>query len=51
MQSKCHKLPFPISETVINEPFALVHSDLWGPAPVKSVNGFMYYISFIDAAT
>ncbi|KAJ3997074.1 hypothetical protein F5050DRAFT_1555018, partial [Lentinula boryana] len=25
-----------------------VHSDLWGPAPVQSLRGKRYYISFID---
>ena len=25
-----------------------VHSDLWGPAPVKSINQKKYYVSFTD---
>lgn len=29
----------------------LVHSDLWGPAPVKSLGGSKYYMTFIDDST
>jgi hypothetical protein len=25
-----------------------VHSDLWGPAPVESINHKRYYVSFTD---
>lgn len=28
--------------------FDLVHSDLWGPAPIPSPAGFTYYILFLD---
>jgi hypothetical protein len=31
-------------------PLELIHSDVWGPTPV-SVNGYKYYISFIDDFT
>lgn len=27
---------------------ALVHSDLWGPSPIISRNGCLYYVSFVD---
>jgi hypothetical protein len=26
----------------------LVHTDLWGPAPVAFLGGLRYYITFID---
>ena len=46
--SKAHKLPYSLSESVVNSPLELVHSDLWGPSPVTSRNGFRYYVSFVD---
>lgn len=29
-------------------PFALVHSDVWGPSPVTSKTGFKYFVTFVD---
>uniref|UniRef100_A0A803Q5I3 GAG-pre-integrase domain-containing protein n=1 Tax=Cannabis sativa TaxID=3483 RepID=A0A803Q5I3_CANSA len=46
---KSHKLPFSSSTTTYTEPLQLLHSDLWGPAPINSANGYRYYISFVDA--
>jgi len=31
-----------------SRPLERVHCDLWGPAPVSSVQGFQYYVIFID---
>ena len=33
------------------EKLELVHSDLWGPAPVTSLGGASYYMTFIDDST
>lgn len=30
------------------EPFALVHSDVWGPCPSVSISGFRWFVTFID---
>ena len=46
---KIHKFPFSSSETVYNQPLQLIQSDLWGPSPVQSSNGYHYYIHFVDA--
>ncbi|KAJ4790150.1 polyprotein [Rhynchospora pubera] len=46
--SKAHRLPFSLSTSVTNAPLELIHSDVWGPSPVLSHNGFKYYIVFID---
>lgn len=46
---KSHKLPFSSSTTEYHSPLELVHSDLWGPAPITSSLGYSYYIVFIDA--
>src|ERR1044072_7540807 len=48
---KIHKLPSTSSNTVYSSPLELVFSDLWGPAPYTSQNGFKYYMSFVDAHT
>ncbi|KAL5741578.1 hypothetical protein ACOSP7_028310 [Xanthoceras sorbifolium] len=29
-------------------PFALVHSDVWGPCPILSKPGFKYFVTFVD---
>jgi GAG-pre-integrase domain len=42
------KLPFCISNSKSNEIFELIHSDVWGPAPVTSYNNFRYFVIFID---
>ena len=46
-----HNLPFPKSQFVASSPFELVHSDVWSPALVTSVNGFRYYVIFVDHFT
>ena len=33
------------------EPGELTHTDVWGPARVPSLQGYRYYISFIEDAT
>jgi hypothetical protein len=42
------KLYFKLSNCNSNEPFVLVHSDVSGPAPIDSYNGYKYFIIFID---
>lgn len=32
----------------MTSPFDLVHTDLWGPALVLSIDGFPYYVLFVD---
>jgi len=31
-----------------SSPFALVHSDIWGPSRIKSNLGFQYFVTFVD---
>ena len=45
---KSSKLPFSSSLFVSSRPLERVHCDLWGPSPVTSVQGFKYYVIFID---
>lgn len=49
--AKSSKLPFSSSSTVSHKPLELIHSDVWGPAPVVAEGGFKYYILFIDDFT
>ena len=51
LAGKMHQLSFPVSNKQVTAPFALVHSDLWGPAPVQSSAGFKYYVVFVDEFT
>ena len=48
---KMHKLPFESSQFHSTQPLELVHSDVWGPAPIPSSNGYRYYILFVDDFT
>ena len=45
---KSSKLPFVNSDSVSSRPLQKIHSDLWGPSPVVSSQGFKYYVIFID---
>uniref|UniRef100_A0A2N9HE34 Integrase catalytic domain-containing protein n=1 Tax=Fagus sylvatica TaxID=28930 RepID=A0A2N9HE34_FAGSY len=51
LASKMHKLPFPVSNKKSTALFALVHADLWGPAPITSFTGFRYYLVLVDDFT
>ncbi|KAM5556360.1 hypothetical protein ABKV19_023986 [Rosa sericea] len=48
---KMHRLPFneSVSRSVV--PFQKVHSDVWGAAPCLSLEGFKYYVTYIDDNT
>ena len=41
------KLPFTTSNTIVNHPFDIVHSDLW-TSPIQSLSGIKYYVLFLD---
>lgn len=34
-----------------NIPFALVHSDVWGPSPVSTSSGVHWFVTFVDDCT
>ena len=48
---KSHRVPFTLFESKASRSFALVHSDLWGPAPVVGANGARYFVLFVDDHT
>jgi hypothetical protein len=41
-------LPFPVHQANVNQPFDMIHSDLWGISPVISHAHYKYFITFID---
>ena len=43
-----HKLPFVHSQFQSTQPLELLHSDVWGSAPISSSNGYKYYLLFVD---
>ncbi|KAM1755844.1 hypothetical protein ACFX12_008126 [Malus domestica] len=51
LKGKFCKLPFSLSTNKSIKPFAVIHSDLWGPAPSISIDGYRYYVTFIDEYT
>ncbi|KAM2437268.1 hypothetical protein ACFX1W_014395 [Malus domestica] len=49
--AKNHKLPFHPAGSSTSHSLALLHCDVWGPAPVTSVSGFQYYLLLVDDYT
>lgn len=45
---KCHKLSFHNNTKCSNHLLDLVHCDLWESSPVISVDGYWYYVVFVD---
>jgi transposase InsO family protein len=45
---KMKRLPFQNRTFFSSRPLELIHSDVWGPAPVISKGGFVYYVIFVD---
>lgn len=45
---KHHKLPFHLSTSIAAKPFALVHTDLWGPYKISSMTGATYFLTIMD---
>ena len=47
----CKPVPKERSGKNVESPGGEVHTDVWGPSPVKSLGGKLYYISFTDDKT
>lgn len=47
-QGKSKVLPFSSSPHMSKSPFELVHSDVWGMAPIVASSGYRYFVTFID---
>ena len=48
---KSKTLPFPLHKTHTTKPFKLVHTDVWGIAPIISHEHYRYFVTFIDDFT
>ena len=48
VQGKMTQLPFPHSTSTTHFPLELVHSDVWGPSPITSINGTRFFVIFVD---
>lgn len=46
--NKSHRLPIDVSFMSSSQPLQLVFSNVWGPASIPSVDGFRYYVIFVD---
>ena len=51
ISAKMHKSSLNKTSIVSNSVLDIVHSDVWGLAPLKSVPGFNYYVIFVDNRT
>ena len=45
---KMHHASFPSTPLHTMTPFQIIHSDVWGLAPHLSLEGYRFYISFVD---
>ena len=49
--AKHKRSSFPTLKYNPSKPFALIHSDIWGPSRVKNITGTRWFITFIDDHT
>ena len=48
LYGKQNRVKFPSSATRAKNILELIHSDVFGPVPIPSLGGSLYYVSFID---
>lgn len=51
LEGKFAKLSFSPAVSKFAIPFEVIHSDLWGPTPYISIDGFRYYVIFVKECT
>ncbi|KAL4562996.1 hypothetical protein LXL04_027027 [Taraxacum kok-saghyz] len=49
--AKSHRQTYKPSNTRVEFPFSLIHSDVWGPAKVLGGQDFKYFLLFVDDCT
>jgi len=45
--SKSHKLPFSNLHLTSSKPLELLFSDVWGSTPIRSLDGYLYYLIIV----
>lgn len=51
LEGKISKLPFQSATHKSLTLFDVIQSDVWDPTPCLSIEGFKYYVTFIDECT
>jgi transposase InsO family protein len=51
IKAKSHRSTYHLSNNKSQEPFDLVHSDVWGPSPTISKSGYRWFVLFTDDCT
>ena len=49
--AKQKKLSFPVSQSISNKEFELIHCDIWGPFATISYSGFKFFLTIVDDFT
>ncbi|GFY82736.1 hypothetical protein Acr_02g0009760 [Actinidia rufa] len=49
--NKSQRLPFHESSLKSRDPLDLIYTDVWGPTPVTSTEGYRFYVIFVDHFT
>ena len=49
--AKSHRNSYHASLNKSSIPFALIHSDVWGPSPRTTVTGYRWFVIFVDDST
>ncbi|RDX86413.1 hypothetical protein CR513_32251, partial [Mucuna pruriens] len=46
--AKSHHANYPLSFNMTIEPFTLIHSYVWGPAPIPTLSRYHWFVIFVD---
>lgn len=46
--SKSHKMSFTSSSITSKRPLEFIYSDVWSPSPIRSLDGYLYYLIFVN---
>jgi hypothetical protein len=49
--NKSHKLPFSVTSLTSHAPLEYLYADVWCPSLVPSIDGYRYYVLFVDHFT